>query len=339
MGLRKTERSKYWLFQTKVNGKTWTRSTNQTDYKKALRDIPRLMKQAQTERDNPDAPKMLFDALKAEVKRVKEEVSESQGERIDYSFKQFKDFCGNIRLEKVTHDLLEKYQEKRLITASVSTVDRDLIYILRMLRKNGYRVDKPSRKNGTSTPQRAFTSDEYQKFFQVCPETLKPLYMLMLATGARQAELVPSDKSTHVPVLKNEVDLEKRIIKLRTAKQRQGSIKRHIKIRVIQVPEWMIEPLREQMSNTEGEFVFPSLINPARQFDRILKKAGIPKIDALGQKLTAHSFRHTYATKMAEMLGQNAFHLKEVLGHERLSTTERYVHASAPVIEIALASI
>lgn len=48
--------------------------------------------------------------------------------------------------------------------------------------------------------------------------------------------------------------------------------------------------------------------------------------------MTAHSFRHTYATIMAEAVGHNPFTLKELLGHQQLSMTERYCHAKAPCI-------
>ena len=68
----------------------------------------------------------------------------------------------------------------------------------------------------------------------------------------------------------------------------------------------------------------------------IIKRAGIPKFDALGQKVTGHSFRHAYATILSEQLENNAFVLKEALGHQRLSTTERYCHPTAPTVVIAL---
>ena len=65
----------------------------------------------------------------------------------------------------------------------------------------------------------------------------------------------------------------------------------------------------------------------------------ISKIDELGRKLTAYSFRHTYATLLAEHVGHNPFILKEVLGHSRLSMTERYCHPTAPSLELALSGI
>jgi len=64
----------------------------------------------------------------------------------------------------------------------------------------------------------------------------------------------------------------------------------------------------------------------------------VPKYDALGEKLTVHSFRHTYATLMAEA-GIDQFALKNVLGHAQLSTTDRYVHPTAPVLPFPLKAL
>lgn len=338
MVLRRVKGRSVWIYQSEVNGKTWSRSTGQTDKKLALKEIPRLKEIAESYRIDPRDPLTLSNAIKAEVQRLKIDVSPNQGERVEFSLKNFLNYAGDIKLEKITTELLERFQRYRLKKKmSLSTVNRELIYLVRMLRINGFHIQKPSPKPGKVTGQRALTNDELAKFFEACPARLKPLYLLMLATGARQAELVPSPiMSTHKPLLKSEVDFEHSLIRLRTAKQREGAAKANPKVRVIPLPDWVIEPLKWQMARSKTAFVFKRLFAACRQFDDILKKAGIPKYDALGQKLTGHSFRHTYATLMAEMVGHNAFALKAALGHTRISTTERYCHPTAPILEIAL---
>jgi integrase len=89
---------------------------------------------------------------------------------------------------------------------------------------------------------------------------------------------------------------------------------------------------RNQMGRISGPHVFEMQFNGPRDFDVILRKAGIPKFNELGQKLANLSFRHTYATLVAEAVGHNPFILKEILGHKRLSTTEVYCHPTAPSI-------
>ena len=44
-----------------------------------------------------------------------------------------------------------------------------------------------------------------------------------------------------------------------------------------------------------------------------------------GKHLTLHTLRHSYATYMADN-GTNPFHLKELMGHEKLNTTAWYYH-------------
>lgn len=242
----------------------------------------------------------------------------------------------NRKLEKIDTHFLEQFQKKRLKKSAYSTVNRELVYIIRMLRMNGLIIQKPSPKPGKVTYQRAFSKDELARFFTACPERLSPLYLLMLASGARKSELVPSPFSTHIALLKKELDLEKRVMVLRTAKQRTGMMMTPMKPRIIPLPEWVIEPLREQMKQNKGKHVFTELRNHPRDFNLIIEQAKIEKFDAVGHKVTAHSFRHTYATLMAEMVGHNAFILKEALGHARITTTERYCHPTSPILELSL---
>ena len=51
------------------------------------------------------------------------------------------------------------------------------------------------------------------------------------------------------------------------------------------------------------------------------QRAGIKK------HLTAHSFRHTLATQMLNS-GADLRHIQELLGHENLTTTQRYLHVA-----------
>ncbi len=59
--------------------------------------------------------------------------------------------------------------------------------------------------------------------------------------------------------------------------------------------------------------------------------------DPLGRKLTAHSFRHTFGTMMAQSVGSNPFIVKQLLGHSQISTTDRYCHPTPPAIVIDIA--
>ena len=57
-------------------------------------------------------------------------------------------------------------------------------------------------------------------------------------------------------------------------------------------------------------------------------------MDPAGRKLLLHSFRHTYATLMAEQVQNNPHFLKSVLGHSKISTTDRYCQVEPRMIPI-----
>ena len=109
------------------------------------------------------------------------------------------------------------------------------------------------------------------------------------------------------------------------------------KERVMGVSTEVLERLLRQIRQNPDPHVFPANGALSKLFDRILERADIPKFDELGRKLTAHSFRHTYATFQAEAVSANPFLLKEILGHSQLSTTERYCHPrmEATVVDVS----
>lgn len=67
--------------------------------------------------------------------------------------------------------------------------------------------------------------------------------------------------------------------------------------------------------------------------DKFLEKSGLAN-----QGLSAHKLRHTAATLMYQYGNVDVLLLKEILGHENLSTTEIYTHVMRSQIEEALES-
>lgn len=332
MALRKQRGSRIWTWYARnpVTGKGITRSTGTADRRTAEKVAERFEAERQLLKKQPNRPLTFCAAMIDEVDRVARDVSDAAGNRVRYALANFLRWIGDdVPLVRIDEDTLEAYQIHRLKKAAVGTVGKEICFLLRMLRRNGIMLLRPSAKRGRSTEQREFTPDEVQRFFAACPDRLKPLYALLYATGARLAELVPSERSSHKPLLKSEVDLEARTVTLRSAKARVG---KRGKVRVLAISAEMVDVLRRQMGDVLGPYVFQPLANSSRDFDVILKRAGIEKVDELGRKATAHSFRHTYATMMARHV--EPFQLKELLGHRSLAMTERYTHVQAPAIEI-----
>jgi len=67
-----------------------------------------------------------------------------------------------------------------------------------------------------------------------------------------------------------------------------------------------------------------------RILQNIAEKAGLKKEFAI----TPHVFRHSYATALMNR-GMDMLHIKELLGHESLRTTQIYTHVAHPKLEEA----
>jgi integrase/recombinase XerC len=67
------------------------------------------------------------------------------------------------------------------------------------------------------------------------------------------------------------------------------------------------------------KLAFGSVRGVRKIVEKYVKRSGITN------KISCHGLRHTCATNRAA-LGMNAFCLKTLLGHERISTSLEYVH-------------
>src|SRR5256885_109862 len=120
MSLRKV--GNVWIYRCKVNGKTWARSTGETDKRKAFAKISQLDTLAQLHREQPAKSVKFSRAIVAEVARIEVDVSPRQALRNHLCFKNFLKWLGqDIELAKINTDLMERYQRDRLRKAAAST--------------------------------------------------------------------------------------------------------------------------------------------------------------------------------------------------------------------------
>ena len=329
--LIKKKGCKIWIFRTRVNGKTWERSTGESDRRRAHVKVAELERLAQLQRKRGGGSLGLSQAIYREIEHVESDVSAFQADRLSYAFQNFLKRVGDLPIERITFEMVEDYQRFRLKEAAKETVNKELFAILRMLRNNGVRLDKPSCKPGRATKQRKFTPDELRMFFSHCQDEHKALFLLMLLTGARPAELLPSDKSGHLALLKEELDPETGRVEIRTAKLRGNEEK----TRIFRLPEFLTQMIAEHARQIPGPHAFPPMGNLARVFNKTVKRAGIQKLTHRG-RITAHCFRHTYGSYVAEAVGQNPFIVMQALGHSNMTTTKRYCHPESPVVNLDL---
>jgi integrase len=323
------KRRKIWHYQTKINGKSWSRSTGETDKRRAEPKAKEIAAIAALLKKRPDASRQLSGAIMAEVERLESDVSDGQAERVGYALGNVLTRIGDRSLDRITFDMIEDYQRQRLAEVSRSTVDKELAYLLRVLYRAGYNIPKPSPKAGTQKRVRPFTDEETARFFDACPDRWLTIYATLYATGARLGDIVPSYRSSHTALLKSEVDVKNRLITIRNSKRRATDDLDDGRQR--RIPDWLAPLLETQIQCTDGKYVFKPLANSARDFDVILKRAGIQKQDERGRVLLAHSFRHRWMTEVSRQIA-NPLEMAAVAGHKKIQTTMGYTHHEAVAV-------
>lgn len=351
----------YQYYEPRPDGKTGRKrrkSTGQTDYNLALEEAKRIYDQTALLKESLSDSRLLDAAVVREVRWVTTHSTEARIVRVSDCLANFAAWAGNIPIDTITTELLDEYQQYRakcpkMVNAkqngqwvrvpaksgkiATQTIHMEIGYVLRMLKHNKILLERPPAPPVVQeSPGRFFTHEELIKFFDACsqfpendPGRLTPLFLLMLCTGARPCEVLPPSKKActpeekaqqHLPLLKSEIDYKRGIVYLRSGKRKRGQ-RRNVATPLEVVPV-VLDMVKKMAERTPGPHVFGKFpLN--NYFNRILAKAGLTKTDALGEKLTAHSFRHTYGTLQAEA-GVNAFVLQNLMRHTDPRTTARY---------------
>lgn len=93
----------------------------------------------------------------------------------------------------------------------------------------------------------------------------------------------------------------------------------------VPIPEMVLEVLKTHSKNQDRQFVLgETAMNPRTAYE-IIKKRG--QQAGLLKPLHPHALRHSYATHLLSS-GADLRILQELLGHQSLSTTQRYTHLS-----------
>ncbi|MFH1454269.1 MAG: site-specific tyrosine recombinase/integron integrase [Armatimonadota bacterium] len=182
-----------------------------------------------------------------------------------------------------------------------------------------------SAKLGKQLPN-VLTKEEMEKFFETIAESRDPysirdkaIFELFYATGLRISELVSINHDS--------IDFENMLIKVRGKGNKERfvlinestkkAVKDYLTIRPkVSSPALFISRKNVRISDRMIEYIF----------DKYKKAAGINK-DA-----SPHTLRHSFATHMLEG-GADLMSIKELLGHENLSTTQIYTNISLKHIE------
>jgi integrase/recombinase XerD len=148
------------------------------------------------------------------------------------------------------------------------------------------------------------TFEEFQKMLNVIKkERDRVIVSLLFFTGMRVSELVN--------LKKEDILLDSGFIKI----YGKGG-----KERVVPIPDFLKEKLKEYMDSIKGERLFNI---SARQVERLIKKYA--KLAGITKKVTPHVLRHSLATMLLSK-GVDIRYIQEILGHSSLSVTQIYTH-------------
>ena len=225
-------------------------------------------------------------------------------------------------------------QRKGLAPATVIGVKNTLSLILGRAVDAGYLVVNPCTKlrkgalpSVPKSNKRALTAAEVDALGSHAGDTFKPVIDLMLLTGVRIGEALA--------LRWRDIDRERGVVMVRGQLTRDRQVVEHGKTRaavrevvLVHRLDALLEKHRAATPwNGEDDFV---LANPdgqarghrttSRGIERTVKRAGLTDV-------SAHSFRHTFASMLIVGMKEDAVSVAAMLGHEKPSfTLDVYSH-------------
>jgi integrase len=172
------------------------------------------------------------------------------------------------------------------------------------------------------------STNSEKSYFDTCPEFLRNAARFMLETGLRRKELV-SLKWAEIffdPVGK----ARRGYVHVRGTKSKNS--KRNLSLTAIARE---VLARQQQISRCEHVFVLdsdhtqPASVSALNHcHSRVREAAGFQ------DEFVLHSLRHTFGTRMGEA-GADAFTIMRIMGHSRITVSQRYVHPTPETLERA----
>lgn len=237
--------------------------------------------------------------------------------------KAFKAFFGDVYLDEVTVNDVEKWKNQKSKTCKPATVNHALsclqtLYNQAKSRWDYFKGDNPVRR-GSKLPEnnkriRYLSDEERVSLLKEANPFLKKIIVFTINTGLRKGELQS--------LLWNQINLEQRVIYLTKTK---GNKHREIPINdaVFEIlSELKGSHLPKVDAHVFGAQNGGAYGNWRKAFDNAVERAKI-------HDFRFHDLRHTFASYLA-MNGVDLNTIRELLGHSTYEMTERYTHLSMP---------
>ena len=234
---------------------------------------------------------------------------------------------GKLRLDEVTLKEIDrvKTERKHLEPGSVNNLLKYIVAMLRCAKAKGYKLEIPEVSYlPNEVEAHWYTPEQFEELVKSAATfKLSDLVLVLLAgeAGLRSGELSA--------LRWEDVDLEKRELKVRRnlVRGHEGSPKTG-KPRTVPLSPRLQKALAQHQTATggEGRVLERERGGPTtnesqrRALEHIARYAGVPEYGI-------HALRHCFGSRL--MLGGSGGKVvMQLLGHAKLQTTERYIHAS-----------
>ena len=244
---------------------------------------------------------------------------------------------GNLPLKELKKLHIELIKNRLLEAGRTS---RTVHYVLATIRQtwNAARFegfvsgDSPTRSVNLpkvdNRRQRYLTPDECESLLTALKPHSEHVYfisVLSLDTGMRFSEIANLERQ--------DINIFAESLFLRDTKSGRN--------RTVFMTDRIKELFQKMAFGKPDELVFPNrdgqrMKHISKTFDETVEKLGLNRgITDSRYKAVYHSLRHTHASRLLES-GVDIYHVKELLGHQSIQTTERYTHTRDETLKNAV---
>lgn len=335
------QRNGHWYLTVTVNGKRIRKAIKEARTLRQAQKAERILRDEIYENRFGDGGQRLFaDFVEKSYKPYSKEHKRSYN--VELSILNFLiEKFGEYKLFEITPETVEQFKRDRAAqktssgkTRAKSSVNRDLAVLSAVfsLAKNfGEVKENPVSRiksyTNLNSRERVLSDDEEIILFEKIRDDVKfsRQIEILLYTGMRRGELFKLEW--------RDIDLTDGFINIRKETTKTGKARTIPMLSNVQI---VIEALRGEAGDVaEQDKIFLGVSSRANQLTTRFREV----CDQLGfNDLTVHSLRHTFSTR-ADANNVGAFAQKALLGHSKLSMTDRYTHLSKETLKANLAGM